>query len=158
MRMYVKVYKLVVDSGMKSWRLILQYGKEPYTPTIDAVGMVAENNTGFAKLADDDINALVGDEGSYDYFKLTSPVEYLSGTGHQPTMVFRTSSPFEDTKKGMGLVGEHCRSDVASDPAVDCSQWTGFRLGRFDNLVGSDNCHRWFTDYSATPHCYNGGW
>jgi len=163
MRMYVKMYKLVEEAQLKSWRLILQYGMEPYTPTPDAVGIVAEDNipNGFAKLADDDINALAYDDDEYDYFMLTSPVDYVSGSASSSTMVIRTKSSFEDAARYMGIGdSSFCQGDdVTIDPAVDCaSGWEDASSNRLLFPVGNNDCLRWLTDSAGTPSCHTSHW
>jgi len=162
MRMHVKVYKMVSESGERSgersWRLILQYGSEPYTPVASAVGAVAEGNTGFAKLSDDDINALADFDDVYNYFKFTSSEEQFSGSGALPTMAIRTKLDFQDTKRGMGLVpASWCSGgDVTMGADMFCSgNWAVLNV--FDTKP-QGNCERWFTDYSIFPHCYYDNW
>lgn len=129
------------------WALIIQYGTEgTYTPTSDAVGVPSENEEGFAKLSDADINALSAG-GAYHYYWLTSD-------GPNPSVLIRlpSTTPYDDMPISPLSGGEFCLSAPAFTHVNQCTSW-GAQSNVLDNIaVSGNNCNRWFLGHSR--HCY----
>ena len=140
------------------WVKILQYAKS-YTPTPNLVGNLSKSGTSsdFAKLSDAAINAIRADNDGYFYFKLVD-----AGDQDQPTMLVRTKAKFSDTARAFGWSNNFdvCKPTECKTTDVSACAWkkgdTVHGGGYFDTeQVYSNDCGRWFTDYSSAVECYN---
>jgi FK506-binding protein 1 len=144
--------------GEDAWILVLQYGMTPYTPTSDASGLVSESTEGFAKLSDDDINAMsrASDNPDYDYFKFTSDPQTSTDNGIALVRVARGS--FRDTAQNMGWSSISWCSSQNAVHISECADWTPNSCTRMDTQCAAEytyDCRRWFMDYNINKKCYN---
>jgi len=140
------------------WTLILQYGSEPYAPTPEAVGVLDEGASNFAKLSDVAINSLPsGGDSNYNYFKLTAIRPHSSTRDH---LILRTTGMYDDMAQDLGFGSfTHClepglRVGVQEDldDVSLCPEWSNSNsYAWFDTEHGSANdcANRWFTGYGS---------
>ena len=134
-----------------SWRLVLQYGASAYSPTASASGVVSDDNTGFAKLSDAEINAIVDNDPIFDYYMLTS-----DGPPNESLFFLRTMNEYVDTNNAMNLASGML-SWMCSESSIESCTWVDRQIGSTTGInlsYNGDDCNRWFT---FNVECYNGG-